>query len=438
MILVGNSRAGGQNLAHHLMSAENERVSVHDVSGFASNDLNGAFKEAEAVSRGTRCKKYLYSLSLNPPANESVEVDVFEGAITKAEQTLGLTGQPRAVVFHEKKNDKGELRRHCHVVWSRIDTDNMRAIPMDYSKLKLRDLAKELYLEHEWDMPAGFIDPKLRDPKTLTLAEWQQAKRFGQDPREVKAVFQDSWERSDSKEAFANALKEHGLMLARGNRRGFVATDMHGKVYPVARWTGLKTKEVKARLGNPKDLPSLEAAKEQLADRLSPAVQRIQREEQNKLDALKAKQEQDRADAKAKAEAQRRLQKEWQAKREAAEEKQRKERFNKGARGLVDRVTRRHAKTKESNALEAFRKAKRDTKQRDALILKQQDTNARLKALQAKAQEKPKAIQQSLTSDLHRLKALRDKAQSTNRLRELGQSQSKPQTPSRARDGPEP
>lgn len=34
-------------------------------------------------------------------------------------------GQPRAVVFHEKEN-----RRHCHVVWSRIDTEAMKAIPM--------------------------------------------------------------------------------------------------------------------------------------------------------------------------------------------------------------------------------------------------------------------------------------------------------------------
>ena len=74
MILVGNSRAGGQNLAHHLMSAENERVTLHSIDGFASDDLHGAFKEAEATSLGTRCKKYLYSLSLNPPANENVGV----------------------------------------------------------------------------------------------------------------------------------------------------------------------------------------------------------------------------------------------------------------------------------------------------------------------------------------------------------------------------
>jgi len=390
MILVGNSRAGGQNLAHHLMSAENERVTLHSIDGFASDDLHGAFKEAEATSLGTRCKKYLYSLSLNPPANENVGVDVFDDAIRKAETTLGLTGQPRAVVFHEK-ND----RRHAHVVWSRIDTD--------------------AYLEHEWDMPKGFIDPKLRDPKNLTLAEWQQAKRFGHDPREVKAAFQDCWKRSDSKQAFANALKEHGLMLARGDRRGYVATDMHGKVYPLARWVGIKSKDVKARLGDAKSLPSLGKAKEQLADRIAPAVERIHREQQEKLAAIKLQQKKDRAAAKAKAEAQRRMQQDWQRQREQVEAQRQKERFNKGVRGFVDRVTGQHAKTKQANALEAFRNAKRDEKQRDTLISKQQDSRAKLKALQEKSLEKPKEIERSLKTDTQRLENLRNREKKTPR-----------------------
>lgn len=410
MILVGNSRAGGQDLARHLMSAENERVYLHSIEGFASDDLHSAFKEAEAYSRGTRAKKYLYSLSLNPPANENVGVDVFEDAIGKAERTLGLSGQPRAIVFHEK-ND----RRHAHVVWSRIDTESMKAIPMNYPKLKLKELAKELYLEHEWDMPKGFIDPKLRDPKNLTLAEWQQAKRFGQDPREVKAVFQDSWKRSDSKAAFANALKEHGLMLARGDRRGYVATDMHGKVYPIARWVGIKSKEAKARLGDANELPSLDEAKEQLADRLTPAVERLQREQQEKLAAQKLQQEKEKTAAKVKAEAQRQMQIQWQKQREQVEVQRQKDRFNKGVRGVVDRVTGQHAKTKQTNALEAFRNAKRDEKQRDALISKQQDSRARLKALHEKRLEKPKEIERSLKTDTQRLENLRNREKNTPR-----------------------
>jgi len=122
MIFFGNSRAGGQNLARHLMSPENEHVIVQEISGFAGDDLSSAFKEAEATARGTRCQKYLFSLSLNPPSSEQVGTDTFMDTIDGVEQRLGLEGQPRAVVFHEKGD-----RRHCHVVWSRIDSEVMKA-----------------------------------------------------------------------------------------------------------------------------------------------------------------------------------------------------------------------------------------------------------------------------------------------------------------------
>ena len=68
-----------------------------------------------------------FSLSLSPPPNERVPIEVFETAIEQIEQKLGLEDQPRAVVFHEK-----EGRRHAHVVWSRIDTDEMKAINLPF------------------------------------------------------------------------------------------------------------------------------------------------------------------------------------------------------------------------------------------------------------------------------------------------------------------
>jgi hypothetical protein len=90
-------------------------------------------------------KQYLFSLSLNPPPNERVSVDTFEAAIERTEQKLGLYGQPRTIVFHEK-----EGCHHAHVVWSRIDVENMKAINLPHYKLKLRDMSRELYLENGW------------------------------------------------------------------------------------------------------------------------------------------------------------------------------------------------------------------------------------------------------------------------------------------------
>jgi hypothetical protein len=48
-------------------------------------------------------------------------------------------------VFHEK-----EGRRHAHAVWSRINGDTMRAIPIPYFKNKLNTIAKDIYLEQSW------------------------------------------------------------------------------------------------------------------------------------------------------------------------------------------------------------------------------------------------------------------------------------------------
>ncbi len=112
MILKGSQRGGGGNLAAHLMNMQdNEHIRLHELRGFACDDLRGAFKEAEAISLGTKCRQYLFSLSLSPPERASVPEDTFERTIDHIEERLGLTGQPRAIVFHEKDG-----RRHAHCV----------------------------------------------------------------------------------------------------------------------------------------------------------------------------------------------------------------------------------------------------------------------------------------------------------------------------------
>lgn len=116
MILKGNQRAGARELAAHLMNTkDNEHIELHDVRGFMSVDLKGALQEIHAVSRATRCTKYMFSLSLNPPIEENVPIDTFEKSIEKIERSLGLEKQPRVIVFHEKQG-----RRHAHCVWSRM------------------------------------------------------------------------------------------------------------------------------------------------------------------------------------------------------------------------------------------------------------------------------------------------------------------------------
>lgn len=160
MILKASQRAGAKQLAWHLLNErDNEHVSVHELRGFVADNLVDAFNESYALSRGTRCTQFLFSLSLSPPERELVPVEVFEKAISDIEEKVGLVGQPRAIVFHEK-----EGRRHAHCVWSRIDPERMRAINLPHFKVKLRDVSRRLYIEHSWRMPAGLIDSAERDP----------------------------------------------------------------------------------------------------------------------------------------------------------------------------------------------------------------------------------------------------------------------------------
>ena len=224
MILKAKERGDSRQLGLYLLRVDtNEHVEVHELRGFISDDLPSALQEIDALGRGTRARNVMFSLSLNRPPKEQVPTEAFESAIERVEQRLGLDDQPRAIVFHEKDG-----RRHAHAVWSRIDPDSMTAINLSHYKLKLREIGRELFLKHGWQMPRGFARWQERDPLAMSREEWQQAVRTKHDPKVVKAMFQDCWAISESGAAFAQALKECGYELARGKK---VAVDWRGKVY---------------------------------------------------------------------------------------------------------------------------------------------------------------------------------------------------------------
>lgn len=269
MILKAKERGDAPQIARYLLAdRDNDHVELHELRGFASDDLVSAFEEAGAIASGTRCKNHLFSISLNPPEGEQVGAEAFERAIAQVEQKMGLAGQPRAIVFHEKDG-----RRHAHAVWSRIGQERMRAINLPHYKIKLRDVSRQLFLDHGWDMPRGLQDRALRDPLNFTRVEWQQARRAGLDSREIKAVLRQCWNASDNRASLGLALKERGFWLARGDRRGFVAVDYRGEVYALARYTSVKTKDIEVRLGNRSALRALSEVKAEIAGNMTERLQ---------------------------------------------------------------------------------------------------------------------------------------------------------------------
>lgn len=355
MILEGNERGYGTELARHLLNPrDNDHVTVHAIDGFVADDLYGAFAEAEAISGATQWQKYLFSLSLNPPPSADVSVETFEATVAQIEKELGLSGQPRAIVFHEKNG-----RRHAHCVWSRIDGQRLKAINISHYKRKLFGLSRELYQTHKWEMPDGFKDPKDRDSLNYNREEAGQAKRHKRDPKALKAMFRQCWEVSDSRSAFEAALKEQGFLLARGDRRGFVAVDVDGKIWSLSRWCGVKPKDMRVRLGSERDLPSVSDLSAHLTDLPNQPI-----------DPRNAVFEARRAKLAAKQRAEREALLNAQEKQRLHDVKARQDGLPKGLRGLLARATGQYQAIVRGFKDDASKAQQRDRKAQHALITK--------------------------------------------------------------------
>jgi hypothetical protein len=283
MILKGNQRGGGQQLAVHLLNSfDNDRVEVAEVRGAVAQDLSGAFAEWAAEARGTKCKKFLYSLSLNPDQSQGrLTREQYLDLLERTERSLKLVGQPRAVVFHEKKDKDGVPREHCHAIWSRIDTEHMKAVQISHDRLKLRTVVQQFARDHGLELPEGMKSGKSKDSRTgrfnkraENLAEKQQQERTGVPKDERMHDLEHAWHNTTTGPAFVQAMEEKGYYLARGDSGRYVAVDLYGEIHSLYRQIeGVKAPEIKERLsGYPldkqPDVESVQAyAKQKLLER---------------------------------------------------------------------------------------------------------------------------------------------------------------------------
>nr|WP_218821390.1 relaxase/mobilization nuclease domain-containing protein [Sphingomonas laterariae] len=186
-------------------------------------------------------------------------------AVEILEEELGLQGQPRAVVMHEKNG-----REHIHVVWARADMDTMtlRSDSQNYQAHERASLRMEQEFGHEHvpgkhakrdrDVQPEFPSADARHD------EWQQAERGGIDHRERKAQVTTLYEASDTGPAFKAALEDAGYVLARGDRRDFVILDTDAKAHSLGRQLpGVKAAELRAFMVDidSESLPSVKEAR---------------------------------------------------------------------------------------------------------------------------------------------------------------------------------
>lgn len=268
MIPKASQRGLGQDLATHLLNAlDNEYVEVAEVSGAVATDLHGAFAEWEAIAKGlTRCREYLYSLSVNPGPDAELSRAQYLDYAERVEKKLGLEGQPRALVFHIKDG-----REHCHMVWSRIDWQSEKAIHLAFDHEKLMMVSREFARDHKLTLPDGYRRDASERGRKQSLYETQQERMTGLSKQERMDMITQAYRHSDSARSFVQALEAMGYVLATG-KRPYVLVDMYGTMNALPKMIddrSVRTLDVRKFLWHdfpPTSLPSVEEARALVAD----------------------------------------------------------------------------------------------------------------------------------------------------------------------------
>ncbi|MCS0397882.1 relaxase/mobilization nuclease domain-containing protein [Vibrio diabolicus] len=294
MISFASERGLGQDLATHLMNADhNEYVEVAFVRGAVADDLHGAFAEWEVQAHSlTKCKNYLYSVSVNPdPAQGPITRDQYLDFIGRVEQKLGLEEQPCAAVFHIK-----EGREHCHVVWSKIDTEKEKAVHLAFDHDKLMAVTRQFARDYNLSLPDGYHREGGAGKDQLTLYEKAQERQSGISHEERMEQVTDAWRQSDNARAFVHALAEQGYILAKG-RRPYVLVDFYGGMNALPKMIDdktVRTNDIRQLLQDdfpPESLPTVSEAKALVADYRKTMEAYFKDEERNEqVEALKQKQ----------------------------------------------------------------------------------------------------------------------------------------------------
>lgn len=228
MVIKGRSRSNGAQLAEYLLqSKENDRAYVLDIRGTAQpHNLKKSLLEMSLSSDLTkRGKLGLYHAQVNPAIGEDQPMtpEDWLKAADILERHLGLEGQKRAIVLHEKKG-----RLHGHIVWEKYDHETGR-LRSDSHNYKKHDKARA-EIEHE-------------------LGHEHTPQKSDREPTNKERLTR-LWQEHPDGENFIEAAQKLGYQVAQGNaRRPFRVITPDGQSLDLARQLdGIKTKEVRDRL----------------------------------------------------------------------------------------------------------------------------------------------------------------------------------------------
>lgn len=256
MIAKGTPHNNGAKLAAYLTTGkENEVASLWQLRGFASDDIREAFRSVHVMAEATHAEQPFFHVQVRMPDGETLTREQWEHVADRIEAKLRLTDQPRAIAFHRMQDTGHE---HMHIAWSRIDDETMTARALPFYKLRLKEVSRELEIE----LGLTRVTNERRGPAMAPRRnEQEQARRLGTDIHKIRGLIRDCWDRSDTGRAFAAALTDNGLTLAKGERRDYIVIDAAGGMHALGkRILGHSAAEVRARLADidHRSLPTVE------------------------------------------------------------------------------------------------------------------------------------------------------------------------------------
>ncbi|MEM8579693.1 MAG: hypothetical protein AAGF50_00660 [Pseudomonadota bacterium] len=221
--------------------------------------------------------------------------------------------------------------------------------------------------------------------------------------------------------------------------------DLKGEIYSLSRTSGAKVKELKARLGDPGNLPSVDQQKGWLAERMSEQLKAHVRELEEKHKKKGLAPEHARTDMIARHRAVRAALKDQQSARWQAEECKRAARLPRGLKGIWSWISGGLKTIRLRNAHEVAQAERRDRAEREALITAQLKERRKLQAMILSRRTKQENELSALHRDLSEYLILGEQAQperstqqtsESTRHRKLGRGKAD-LSRDRSREGPE-
>jgi hypothetical protein len=145
MIIKSHIRGGFRSAADYLKEqGQNEKTRLVEISDPHAKTLDEAFRAMWAVAEGTRAKKPLHHISINPMKDERLTDKQVLRIVERLEEKYGYTkgDHQRVIVEHIKDG-----RQHFHVMWNRVSLSTGRPIYPYMHKKQSKIAAREMEIE---------------------------------------------------------------------------------------------------------------------------------------------------------------------------------------------------------------------------------------------------------------------------------------------------